>query len=84
MNRFARIYRTERSAIELERILGIGAFDLKNILSVAPDLLDEEDHEHDETRGLGLHRHARAWSTARASTSGCSIWCRRAAPTCSA
>ena len=56
MNRFARIYRTERSAIELERILGIGAFDLKNILSVAPDVLDEEDHEHDEKRRLGLHR----------------------------
>ena len=49
MNRFARIYRTERSAVALNRLLGIAAFDLKNILSVAPDVLDEEDHKHDAT-----------------------------------
>ena len=49
MNRFARIHRTEQSAVALDRILGVGAFDLKNILSVAPDLLEEEDHEHDAT-----------------------------------
>ena len=47
MNRFAAIHRTERSAVDLDLILGLGAFDLKNILSVAPDLLEEEDHEHD-------------------------------------
>ena len=51
MNRFGRVYRTERSAVDLDRILGVGAFDLRNILSVAPDLLEEEDHEHDETVG---------------------------------
>ena len=51
MNQFAKIHRTERSSIDLEQILGIGAFDLQNILSVAPDLLDEEDHEHDESVG---------------------------------
>lgn len=49
MNRFAAVHRTERSAVDLDRILGLGAFDLKNILSVAPDLLEEEDHEHDAT-----------------------------------
>lgn len=49
MNRFARIHRTEQSAVDLDRILGVGAFDLKNILSVAPDLLEEEDHEHDDS-----------------------------------
>ncbi len=47
MNRFATVYRTERSAVDLDQILGLGAFDLKNILGVAPDLLEEEDHEHD-------------------------------------
>ena len=51
MNRFARIHRTEQSAVDLDRILGVGAFDLKNILSVAPDLLEEEDHEHDASVG---------------------------------
>ena len=51
MNRFARIHRTEQSAVDLDQILGVGAFDLKNILSVAPDLLEEEDHEHDASVG---------------------------------
>uniref|UniRef100_UPI00037E41CC GTP-binding protein n=1 Tax=Rhizobium giardinii TaxID=56731 RepID=UPI00037E41CC len=32
-------------------VLGIGAFDLKNILAIDPNILDEHDHEHDQTIG---------------------------------
>ena len=47
MNRFARIYQVEQSSVNLDDILSVGAFDLQNILTVEPDFLEEEDHEHD-------------------------------------
>ncbi len=49
INRFARVHQTQESDINLDKILSVGAFDLKNILSVEPDFLDEEDHEHDSS-----------------------------------
>ncbi|MAM10562.1 MAG: cobalamin biosynthesis protein CobW [Rhizobiaceae bacterium] len=45
INPAARIFRTERSGIELERILNQNAFDLKHVLEDDPHFLD---HDHDD------------------------------------
>ncbi len=49
MNPFAKIYRTQNSEIAIEAVLGIQAFDLKQALTIDPQLLDEDAHEHDES-----------------------------------
>lgn len=51
MNAIARIHRTQHSNIDLNLLLGIGAFDLKNALAVDPNLLTEDAHEHDDSVG---------------------------------
>jgi G3E family GTPase len=50
-NPLARIIRIQAGNVAREAVLDIGAFDLKNLLSIAPDLLDEHDHEHDQSIG---------------------------------
>ncbi|TBX99087.1 CobW family GTP-binding protein [Rhizobium laguerreae] len=50
-NPLARIIRTSSCNVELADVLGLGAFDLKNILAIDPNILDEHDHEHDQTIG---------------------------------
>ena len=47
VNALARIHRTRYCDVPLDAILGIGAFDLKNALSIEPDFLEEDAHEHD-------------------------------------
>lgn len=47
LNRAARILRTERCAVPLDEVLGIGGFDLKRVLEMEPDFLEEDDHQHD-------------------------------------
>ena len=49
MNAIATLQRTQNCDIPLESILGVQAFDLKNALSIDPQFLDEEAHEHDES-----------------------------------
>ncbi|MGF1576226.1 MAG: CobW family GTP-binding protein, partial [Cyanophyceae cyanobacterium] len=51
MNALAKIYRTQNTAVEMSTILGLGAFDLRNALTIDPDFLTEDAHEHDETVG---------------------------------
>jgi G3E family GTPase len=49
INRYAKIYRTEKSRIALQAILDKGAFDLKRILEFEPDFLHHgHDHDHGE------------------------------------
>ena len=48
-NTVAKIFRACHADLELENVLGIQGFDLKNALSVAPDLLIEGDHQHDDS-----------------------------------
>jgi G3E family GTPase len=50
-NPLARIIRTRSCDVVREAVLDVRAFDLKNLLSIAPDLLDEHDHEHDQSIG---------------------------------
>ncbi|MDF2646596.1 MAG: cobalamin biosynthesis protein CobW [Paenibacillus sp.] len=65
MNKASKLYRTQQSKIEIDQILGIGAFDLEKKLEIDPGFLEEEDHEHDdevtsiffrETRPLDLNK----------------------------
>ena len=56
INRYARIFHTQKSQIELEAILDKGAFDLGRILEFEPDFLHSgHDHHHEgEVRSLAI------------------------------
>jgi G3E family GTPase len=55
MNAIAKIYRTQSARVDLDAILGIGGFDLSHALTIDPDFLGEEAHEHDESvRSIAL------------------------------
>ncbi len=50
MNAFAKVYETQNSAIEMNEILGVRAFDLDRTLEIEPGFLtDDHAHEHDES-----------------------------------
>ncbi|MBD2005113.1 MULTISPECIES: CobW family GTP-binding protein [Cyanophyceae] len=49
MNAIAKIYRTRNSELEMDALLGVGAFDLNRALEIDPEFLNEDAHEHDET-----------------------------------
>lgn len=49
MNKFADIHETTHARVGLDRILDRGSFDLGRLLEVEPALLEEDDHEHDDT-----------------------------------
>lgn len=51
LNPLARIIRTRSCAVDLKEVLNLGAFDLKTVLSIDPQLLEEHDHEHDQSIG---------------------------------
>lgn len=51
MNAIAKIYRTRDALVEMDSILGVGAFDLSRALEIDPKFLEEDAHEHDETVG---------------------------------
>jgi G3E family GTPase len=61
INPFAPIIRTERSNVALDKILGVGAFDLERILQQAPDFLKAaphaHDHHHDHDHGHDCDEH---------------------------
>ncbi len=49
MNALTKIYRTRDSELEMDALLGIGAFSLDRALEIDPEFLNELAHEHDET-----------------------------------
>jgi G3E family GTPase len=49
LNPITKIHRTQNCELEIDSILGIKAFDLKNALTIDPNFLDEDTHEHDRT-----------------------------------
>jgi G3E family GTPase len=51
MNAIAKIYRTQDSALAIDAVLGLDAFNLERALAIDPDFLGEEAHEHDATVG---------------------------------
>jgi G3E family GTPase len=46
MNAAARVYRTTRAGIDLDKVLNVGGFNLDRVLEFEPDFLKEEKHEH--------------------------------------
>lgn len=48
LNPFAKIHHTEHSTIDLDKVFGVGAFDLDAKLEVDPLFLDDLEHEHDD------------------------------------
>lgn len=50
-NPFAKIHHTEQSVIDLDKVFGVGAFDLDAKLQVDPTFLDDLEHEHDDEVG---------------------------------
>ncbi len=51
LNPLAKIYPTQNSAIDLDLILDVKAFELASKLEVDPAFLEDLDHEHDATVG---------------------------------
>ena len=51
LNPFAKIHYTEHSTIALDKVFGVGAFDLDAKLEVDPAFLDDLEHEHDQSVG---------------------------------
>ncbi|MCV9938445.1 GTP-binding protein [Boseaceae bacterium BT-24-1] len=51
LNPLAKIVRAGACQIDRSAVLDISAFDLKNILSIDPDILSEHEHEHDSSIG---------------------------------
>ena len=49
INAIAKIQPTQDCNIEIDFVLGMGAFDLKNALAIDPQFLDEDAHEHDQS-----------------------------------
>lgn len=54
MNAICKVYRTQLNQSEfddtlIKPLLKVGGFDLQRALDIAPDLLDENAHEHDES-----------------------------------
>jgi G3E family GTPase len=47
LNATAPIIRSSHAKVDLERILGVGAFDLSRTMAVEPDFLEDHDHQHD-------------------------------------
>ena len=48
INRFARIHRTTRSAVDINEVMNQGAFDLARVLEREPEFLENTDHEHND------------------------------------
>jgi G3E family GTPase len=55
INRFAKIVHTERCKVPLDQVLGLGSFDLDEILKHEPDFLGAQDTHHDH--GHDCHDH---------------------------
>lgn len=49
INAIAKIQTTQNCHIDIDFVLNIGAFDLKNALTIDPQFLDEDAHEHDQS-----------------------------------
>jgi G3E family GTPase len=51
INPYAKLHRTERSAIDLSQVFDRNAFDIKRLESLEPDAPSHADHEHDHACG---------------------------------
>ncbi len=82
MNAMVSIYRTQQCELDLDHVFGVKAFDLNHALTVDPDFLNEDAHEHDQTIGSVAITESRAvdlekinrWITLLLKTQGTEIF----------
>ena len=55
-NSFAKIYHTKNSDVDLDKVIGVGAFELGSKLELDPTFLDDLEHEHDQSVGTFVLR----------------------------
>ena len=48
INAYAKLHHTEKCGIDLDKVLGRGAFDLDRILQLEPEFLGDDHHHHDD------------------------------------
>jgi len=48
INAYAKLHHTQKCEIDVEELLGRGAFDLDRILELEPEFLNEDHHDHDD------------------------------------
>ena len=48
INAYAKLHHTEKCGIDLDKVLGRGAFDLDRILQLEPEFLGDDNHHHDD------------------------------------
>ena len=46
INPYAKLYRTQKSEIDIAKVLNQGAFDLERVLELEPAFLEEDEHHH--------------------------------------
>ncbi|WP_448533001.1 CobW family GTP-binding protein [Parathermosynechococcus lividus] len=51
MNPLANVHYTQHAAVNMDDILNVGGFDLERAVSINPNFLSEDAHEHDDTVG---------------------------------
>jgi G3E family GTPase len=51
LNPLAKVVRTRSCRVDRDTVLDIAAFDLKNVLSIDPNILADHEHEHDGSIG---------------------------------
>ena len=57
INPYAVLHRTQKCAVELDAVLGRGAFDLERILEIEPAFLERDDHHHHHGHDHHHHDH---------------------------
>ncbi len=55
INSVAKVYRTNRGVVDMDKILNVGGFNLDRVLEFEPEFLKEEKHEHHHEHEHGEH-----------------------------
>ena len=82
VNVLAAIHRTQNCEVNIDAVLGIQAFDLRNALAIDPELLSDITHEHDQSvrslailiRGTVSSRKLTSWLTQLVQANGRDIF----------
>ena len=82
VNVLAAIHRTQNCEVNIDAVLGIQAFDLRNALAIDPELLSDITHEHDQSvrslaifiRGTVNSRKLTSWLTQLVQANGRDIF----------
>ena len=65
LNATAPILRSSHARVRLDEILGVGAFSVAQTMAIAPDFLDDHEHQHDPSLESVSFAYPRAFDRAR-------------------